>query len=133
MVRGGVIKMDKDTTIDELKNTVQDFCEKRNWDQYHNPKDLSIGILTEASELIELFRFKDLEEIDQLFTDPKKQEEIKRELADVFFFILRFAQMKNIDLSNALESKMEINKSKYPTNLFKGSNKKYNEIDENKP
>jgi NTP pyrophosphatase (non-canonical NTP hydrolase) len=120
--------MDKDTTIDELKNTVQDFCEKRDWDQYHNPKDLSIGILTEASELIELFRFKDLEEIEQLFDDPKKYEDIKRELADVFFFILRFAQMNNIDLSDALESKIKINKFKYPTDLFKGSNKKYDEI-----
>ena len=48
--------MDNKVTLEELKNKVKDFCEKRDWDQFHNPKELSIGISTEANELLQLFR-----------------------------------------------------------------------------
>lgn len=120
--------MDHENTVDDLKNIVRKFCDARDWEKYHNPKDLSIGIITEASELIELFRFKDLDEVEELLENIKSRENIKQELADVLFFVLRFAQMNDIDLSKALKNKVEINENKYPADLFKGSNKKYNEL-----
>ena len=119
---------DSKTNIEELKNKVQRFCEERDWDQYHNAKDLAIGIITESSELLEKFRFKSVAEIDELFEDPHKRIKITEEAADIFYFLLRFAQMYNIDLSSELEQKLEQNKIKYPVDKSKGSNKKYDEL-----
>lgn len=119
--------MEDKTTINELKNIVKEFCEIRDWSQYHNPKDLSIGISTEANELLEIFRFKSDKELENILKDPQKRKLIENELSDVLFFILRFAQMNDIDLVSSLKNKIKINKEKYPADLFKGSNKKYDE------
>lgn len=118
--------MDNKTTIDELKEMVKEFCETRNWNQFHNPKDLAIGISTEANELLQIFRFKSEEDMRQLMSSERK-DEIEEELADVFYFVLRFAQMNNIDLSQAVKNKIDKNNKKYPVEKAKGCNKKYNE------
>jgi NTP pyrophosphatase (non-canonical NTP hydrolase) len=120
--------MDDTTTISELKDLVKKCCEERDWDKFHNPKDLAIGIITESSELIEHFRFKSLAEIEEMFSDIKKKNKISEELSDVFYFVLRFAQMCNIDLTTELIRKNAINESKYPVEKCKGLNKKYTEI-----
>ncbi len=120
--------MDREEHIQDLKTRVQAYCEARDWDQFHNPKELAIGAITEASELLEHFRFKSEDEMKKMFSEPKKREAIEEELADVFFFLLRFAQMNNIDLSAALRGKLAKNELKYPVEKSKGSNKKYNEF-----
>lgn len=120
--------MDDETTIKDLKGKVQKFCEDRDWNQFHNPKDLAIGISTEANELLDIFRFKDEAEIKQMMCDPKKRERIGEELADVLYFVIRFAQMNNFDLSDELQKKIKKNEEKYPILRSKGSNKKYNEV-----
>ncbi|MEM3227423.1 MAG: nucleotide pyrophosphohydrolase [Candidatus Micrarchaeaceae archaeon] len=119
---------DKTTTVKELKDEVQKFCEDRDWDQFHNAKDLAIGISTEASELLDLFRFKSQEDIDKMMQDPTRRERIGEELADVIYFTFRFAQRFNFDISTELLSKLKKNNEKYPVEKAKGSNKKYNEV-----
>ena len=119
---------DNERKIHELKELIKKFCEERDWDQFHNAKDLAIALSIEASELLEIFRWKNKEEAEQLLKDEKKREEIGEEMADVLYFLIRMAQRYDIDLSEALERKMEKNNKKYPVNKFKGSNKKYNEI-----
>lgn len=119
--------MDNKSNINELKELVKKFCDNRDWEQFHNPKDLAIGISTEANELLSLFRFKNQEEMKEILDNPNKREDVEDETADVFFFLLRFAQMNNIDLSEALEKKVEKNNKKYNVEKFKGSNKKYSE------
>lgn len=119
---------DSDVTILDAERMVQDFCEARDWDQFHNPKELAIGMVTESSELLELFRFKDSEQTRSLFSDPQKAEHIREELADVLFFTLRFAQMNDIDLSEALKDKIAKNDRKYPVEKSRGSNLKYDEL-----
>lgn len=119
---------DLQVTIADLKDIVREFCEKRDWDKYHNAKDLAIGIITEASELLEFFRFKDDIEIQTLMNDNEKLKEISHELADIFYFILRFSQKYDIDITKAFEIKMKVNETKYPIDKAKGSNKKYNEF-----
>ena len=114
-------------TIAEAKEIVRRFCEERDWDQYHNPKDLAVGMVTEGSELLEIFRFKTPEECRKLLLDPKRLEEIKDELSDVFYFVLRFAQMNDIDLFSALEDKIAKNDAKYPADKVRGCNRKYDE------
>ena len=119
--------MDECTNIAELKDTIKYFCEERDWDQYHNAKDLAIGIVTEASELIDIFRFKSLEDIDELFKSDKRIE-ICDELVDVLYFVLRFAQRFDIDLTSEFYRKMKVNENKYPADKCRGINKKYTEI-----
>lgn len=121
--------MDKVTTLEELKREIREFCEERDWDQYHNAKELAIGIITEASELLEHFRFKSSQEIDAFFKDGDKKRQISEEVADVLYFLLRLAQRYDIDVAAALKKKMEQNRAKYPIDKAKGSNKKYTELE----
>lgn len=114
-------------TIQELTETVRVFCEERDWDQFHNPKDLAIGISTEANELLDIFRFKSEEDMKLIFSESDKREHIEDEIADVLFFVLRFAQRNQIDLVEALLKKIQKNSLKYSVESSKGSNKKYNE------
>lgn len=118
--------MDKISTIQELKEKVQAFCEERDWEQFHNPKELAIGISTEANELLQIFRFKSEEDMKLLMGGDKRQK-VEEELADVLYFVLRFAQMNDIDLASAIEEKIQKNDAKYPAQKVKGCNKKYDE------
>ena len=120
------MKNDKEITVEELKNKVKEFCEKRDWDKFHSPKELAIGISTEANELLQIFRFKSEEDMKNIMSSNKRIE-VEEELADVLCFVLRFAQMNNIDLSSAMTNKMDKNDKKYPEDKVKGCNKKYNE------
>jgi NTP pyrophosphatase (non-canonical NTP hydrolase) len=119
---------DSKVTITQLKKIVQQFCEVRDWNQYHGPKDLTIGIVTEAAELLDHFRFKTEAQAREYIANSKKRLEVEHEVADTLFMLLRFAQMYNIDLSKALTRKMTINNKKYPVRKSKGSNKKYTDL-----
>lgn len=124
-----VIRMtDSEVSVNGLKDKVKRFCDARDWDKFHPPKDLAIGIITEAGELLAPFRFKSDEEAKEMLKNPKKREAIGEEVADVLYFLLRFAQMNGFDLSDELNKKLEKNEVKYPIDRFKGSNKKYNEL-----
>src|ERR1039458_9877345 len=106
--------MDKKTNVKQLKALVQKFCEERDWDQYHGPKDLAIGIVTEAAELLDHFRLKNHVEARKYLAVPKKRAEVEDEVADTLFMLLRFAQMYDIDITKALTRKIAINHKKYP-------------------
>ncbi|NLA78021.1 MAG: nucleotide pyrophosphohydrolase [Erysipelothrix sp.] len=111
--------------IAQLQQIIAKFCQLRDWDQFHNPKDLAIGLSTEANELLEIFRF--VKEADLLDTLEHKREAIEDELMDALFFILRFTQLYHIDIEHAFIRKMEKNNLRYPVEVVKGKNKKYNE------
>lgn len=119
---------DSQTNVQALKDLVAKFCQERDWDQFHTPKELAIGISTEASELLEIFRFQTEAEVQELLHDELKREAISDELADVFFFVLRFAQRFQLDLVQALKNKTQKNALKYPVDKSRGSNKKYTEF-----
>ena len=118
---------DKQSTITELKEKIRHFCELREWDPFHNAKELTIGIITEASELLQHFRFKSEDEVDAMFRHAKRQE-LTEEMADILFFLIRLAQRYDIDLTTELRNKMKKNEKKYPIEKAKGSNKKYSEF-----
>lgn len=111
-------------SIKQLTSSVKAFCEARDWDQFHGPKDLAIGVSTEASELLEMFRFLSKDEEIELVTNLDSKEKIEEELADVLFFLLRFSQRFEIDIGQALVKKIEINEEKYPVEKARGSNQK---------
>jgi len=105
---------DRQTTLAQVKSWVQKFCEARDWDPYHGPKDLAIGVVTEGSELLEIFRFVGEKDLPKMMQDQGVRAQIADELADSLYFILRFAQLYDFDLAQALSQKLEKNEKKYP-------------------
>ena len=120
--------MDANCTLSELKDLVRQFCEDRDWDQYHNPKELAVGIITEAAELLEQFRFLNDDQMAELLADANRKRNVEDELADVLFFVLRFSQRFDIELSEAVQRKIEANSLKYPVEKSKGRNLKYTDL-----
>lgn len=103
--------MDK---LDAMTEQVRDFCDARDWRKYHTPKELAIGMATESSELLQLFRFMSDERIAEMFKDTEQRQVIEDEVADTLLFLLRFADLNEIDLPAALSSKLKHNGERYP-------------------
>ena len=118
---------DRSTTVEELKSRVKAYCDARDWDQFHDAKELAMSITIESAELLELFRFKSSDDMKRMFETPRQRERICGEVSDVLFATLRFAQLYDIDLTEAFDRKMEENERKYPVEKARGSNKKYDE------
>jgi len=112
----------------DLECRVRDFCEARDWDQFHSPKELAIGIVTEGAELLDLFRFLDQVQQADVLADPDKRQRVENELADVLFFLLRFAQRFDVSLADALEAKIALNEEKYPVDSSRGRNLKSRDL-----
>lgn len=106
--------------IDQLILELVRFRNERDWEQFHNAKDLAIGLSIEASELLELFLWKGAQEA--------KIEKIKEELADVFAYALLLADKYGLDVKEIVLDKIQRNAEKYPVEKSKGSAKKYNEL-----
>ena len=115
---------DHSVTLATLKDRVKTFCEARDWDQFHGAKDLAIGVITEAAELLEHFRFQSETETEALFEQPDQRAEIEAEVADVLIFVLRLAQKYEIDLAEAVHTKLARNEERYPVESSRGSNQK---------
>ncbi|WP_302170870.1 nucleotide pyrophosphohydrolase [uncultured Streptococcus sp.] len=107
----------------ELMNKINQFRDDRDWRKFHNEKDLAISISLEASELLELFQWKNSEEVVE-----SSLEEITEELADVFIYSFMMADNLNLDVEEIIKSKLDLNEQKYPVEKSRGSNKKYNEL-----
>jgi len=122
--------MADDKRLAELQMLADQFCQDRDWDQFHGLKDLAIGLSTESNELLQMFRFKTDEESSALLSKSERREAIEDELADVLFFLLRFSSRANVDLSQAFRRKLAKNALKYPVDLARGSNLKYSERDQ---
>ena len=108
----------------ELMNRINQFRDDRDWRKFHNEKDLAISISLEASELLELFQWKNSEEVVE-----SSLKEIKEELADVLIYSLMMADNLNLDVEGIIKEKIEINTKKNPIELSKGNNKKYTELE----
>jgi NTP pyrophosphatase (non-canonical NTP hydrolase) len=106
--------------IKQLTDLVIDFRNARDWEQFHNSKDLALAISIEAAELLELFLWKDNEGADS--------DKIKEELADIFTFSLMMAHKHGLDVSEIIKEKIKLNGLKYPVDKSKGSSKKYTEL-----
>ena len=111
--------MDNTTTVQDLKTVVKDFVEERDWAQFHSPKNLSMALAVEASELMDLFKWKTVEEAQEEMKG-KLLEDATDELADIMIYAIAFANRNGIDIAKAVTSKTEKNKAKYPADKFKG-------------
>lgn len=109
---------DSDTKIDELKALVRKFAEERDWQPFHSPKNLAMGVAVEAAELMECFLWVDAAASYQTAKD--KREAVADEVADVFCYLLNMSNVIGLDLSEALKAKLIKNAQKYPAEKYKG-------------
>lgn len=112
--------------IKQLQDQLADFAAKRNWDQFHTPKNLAMALSGEVGELTEIFQWLTPEQSEALPTD--KQAHLEEEVADVMMYLLRLADKCNIDVMQACQNKLEKNHQKYPVDKCYGSAKKYDEL-----
>ena len=104
----------------EIIQALLQFRNERDWEQFHNPKDLALAISIESAELLELFLWKKADEADA--------EKVKEELADIFSFAYLLAEKYDFDVKEIVLNKIKTNVEKYPVDKSKGSAKKYNEL-----
>ena len=112
-------------TVSELKAHIRRFVRARDWEQFHFPKDLAIGLSLEAAELLEHFRFRSNDEIAGLLGQPEFRRQIGHELADVLYYVLLMCDYLSLDASTTLIDKIAISAARYPVEKARGRNLKY--------
>jgi NTP pyrophosphatase (non-canonical NTP hydrolase) len=110
-------------SLGQLNQKLLHFVEARDWEQFHSPKNLAMAMIVEAAELVEHFQW-DTEDESYLLT-PEKREQVGHEIADTFVYLLRLAQVLEIDLIDAANKKIALNALKYPVDKARGKNNKY--------
>jgi dCTP diphosphatase len=112
--------------INSLKLALRDFAARRDWDQFHSPKNLASALAVEAAELLEHFQWLTEDQSRQLA--PGKRVEVADELADVMLYLIQIADKFDIDLLSAAANKLARNEQRYPVALSRGSSKKHDEL-----
>lgn len=108
--------MDINTLIEQIKQ----FNNDRDWDQFHNPKDLILALMSEVGELAECYRWLSENEMIRVIADLDKKKKITEELADIAMYLFMLSYKTNTDLSMAIQEKIEKNKLRYPSEKIKG-------------
>ena len=106
--------------IEEILMELRRFNQDRDWDQFHNGKDLAIAISLESAELLEAFLWKS--------PDNVPVEKVREELADVLNYAFQMADKYGLDIKDIMLSKIRKNAEKYPVSMSKGSAKKYTDL-----
>ncbi len=112
--------------IKNIQKKLAIFSDQRDWNQFQSPKNLSMGLVREASELLELFQWLTEEQSREIVNSEEQMLLVKEEIADVFLFLVRLADQLDIDIEKAALQKIKINEAKYPISLSKGNMEKYN-------
>ena len=112
--------------LESLRTQLATFATERDWDQFHNPKNLAMALAGEAGELIEHFQWLTFEQAENLSAETR--EEVALEAADVLLFLLRLCDKLDIDLAAAAERKLKINAEKYPIGTSRGRATKYDKL-----
>ena len=126
MNNDGSKKGDKMNELELLRDKLRTFAADRDWDQFHSPKNISMALAVEASELLEHFQWLTEAQSHKLL--PEKREEVAQEIADVLLYLVRIADKLNINLVDAANKKLTLNAKKYPAEKSRGNNKKYTEL-----
>ena len=106
--------------LEELRKAIVQFTQERDWDQFHNGKDLALALSIEAAELNEAFLWKDASKVNV--------DKVKEELADIFNYAILIADKYDLDIKQIVLDKIRRNAEKYPVEKAYGSAKKYNEL-----
>ena len=100
--------------IKDIQKQLSDFANERDWDQFHNPKNLAMALSVEASELVEIFQWLTPEQAE-LIMESSENEHVKEEMADIMIYLIRMADKLNVDLEGAVADKIAKNGKKHPS------------------
>lgn len=106
-----------------LQQRLAAFAAARDWGQFHSPKNLAMALSVEAAELLEEFQWLTEEQSRRL--DDERRERVRLELADVFIYLVRMADVLGVDLLQAADDKIALNEQKYPAERVRGDARKY--------
>jgi dCTP diphosphatase len=112
--------------LETLRAKLADFAAERDWDQFHNPKNLAMAVAGEVGELVEHFQWLTFEQAENL--PAAARQEVALEAADVLLFLLRLCDKLDIDLAAAAERKLVVNAEKYPVHKARGRATKYDKL-----
>jgi dCTP diphosphatase len=118
----------KPIDLPEIYENMETFVKERDWDQFHSLKNLSMALSVETSELMEIFQWMSEADANNIQNNPLKHAQLKDEVADVFFYLMRIVDKSGIDLEATVLEKMQKNAAKYPVEKSRGSIKKYTEL-----
>ena len=113
-------------TVEEMTARILRFREERDWQQFHNPKDLALSLSLEAAEVLELMQWRNGEDLRAHL--EASRERVGEELSDVLYWTLLLAHDLGVDLPAAFEEKMQANEAKYPAKRAKGRHTKYTDL-----
>ncbi|XP_068679725.1 dCTP pyrophosphatase 1-like [Montipora foliosa] len=123
-------RFSEEPSLEKIREMQSEFSKERDWDQFHQPRNLVLAMVGEVGEVAELFQWKG--EVKEGLPDwsPKEKQHLSQELSDVLIYLVRLAEKCHIDLPKEVVAKMALNSMKYPAHLVKGSSKKYTEYKE---
>ena len=114
-------------SLDDLNAKLLAFARERDWEQFHSPKNLSMALASEAGELLEHFQW--LSEAQSAAIDGDKKEAVALELADILIYLIRLSERLDIDLVDAANRKLAINRSRYPSERVRGDARRADEYE----
>lgn len=124
---------DATTTTGQLRAALRDFVAERQWERFHSPKNLAIGLAIETAELLEHFQWLDETASRQRVHEPACRPAIADEVADVACYLLALANVMELDLAEAIAAKLEKNRRKYPASQYQGNYERPTAVDADRP
>ena len=113
--------------LEKIKQKLKEFAEERDWEQFHDPKNLSMALSVEVAELVEIFQWSQSGGLDEI-KDPQIRKQIEKEIADIFNYLVKLVDLLDVDLEQASLNKIKENSEKYPVKLSKGKSVKYKDL-----
>lgn len=120
--------MSSNSDFADLERQIGEFSRERNWEKFHQPKNLILAAMGELGELAELLQWKSDSEVIEFIATADGRERIKEEIADVAIYLIRLCQTQNIDFVEALSAKLKKNETNYPLEKAKDNSTKYTEF-----
>jgi dCTP diphosphatase len=114
--------------MERILRQIRKFRDERDWMQFHDPKNMAMSVVIEASELMEHFQWKSKEEVEKYLKSPGNRQEVKDEIADVAIYLFELADNLGMDLCRAIRDKLKKNARKYPVQKAKGKHTKYDRL-----
>ena len=113
--------------LEKIKLKLRDFAEERDWEKFHDPKNLSMALSVEVAELVEIFQWSKSGGLDEI-NDPEIRKQIEKEIADIFNYLIKLVDLLDMDLEEVSLKKIEENAAKYPIEKVRGKAVKHSNI-----
>ncbi|XP_042522684.1 dCTP pyrophosphatase 1 [Dipodomys spectabilis] len=124
----GSFSFSPEPTLEDIRRLHAEFAAERDWNQFHQPRNLLLALVGEVGELAELFQWKSDAEPGPYAWPPKERAALQEELSDVLIYLVALAARCHVDLPQAVLSKMDTNRRRYPVHLSRGSASKYTDL-----